>query len=95
MVSQVLGQTYLDLQRLALGKPVMVAEVSSEEHGGSKALWITDALTIDLPKHFHKIKALILFNAKLGNGQDSRVESSPSSQQAFARAIASPYYAEN
>lgn len=40
--------TYDELQTLAPEKPVMIAETASTEDGGSKAAWITDALTVQL-----------------------------------------------
>jgi len=91
--TQLFHQTYTDLQQIAPTKPIMVAEMGSAEQGGSKASWITDAYTLQIPTFFPKIKAVIWFNKN--KERDWRIESSASAQQAFAQAISSPYYASN
>jgi beta-mannanase len=91
--SHLFQQTYTDLQQIAPSKPIMVAEMASAEQGGSKASWITDAYTLQIPTFFPKIKAVIWFNKN--KERDWRIESSASAQQAFAQAISSPYYAGN
>jgi hypothetical protein len=86
--------TYDELQTLAPEKPVMIAETASTEGGGSKAAWITDALTLQLPTNFPNIKAFMWYNAndaELG----LIIETSASAQAAFAAGIASAYYASN
>jgi hypothetical protein len=91
--SQVFSQTYDDLQQLAPTKALMVAETAAAEEGGSKADWITDTYSRQLPTYFPNVKAIVWFNQN--KERDWRIESSPSSQQAFARAVASPYYTSN
>src|SRR6266516_3981594 len=91
--SQVFTQTYTDFGQLAPSKPIMIGEFSSAETGGSKAAWITDALSTQLPNNFPNIKAVLWFNANYE--RDWRIESSTASQKAFAQAIAIPYYASN
>jgi beta-mannanase len=39
------ASTYAQLLQIAPSKPIMIAETSSPEVGGSKAAWIRDALT--------------------------------------------------
>jgi mannan endo-1,4-beta-mannosidase len=84
--------TYDRLLQLSPGKPIMIAETSCTEIGGSKAGWITDVLTAQLPTHFPQVEALLWFNWNHA-GFDWAIESSQSAQDAFAQAIASPYYA--
>ena len=87
-------ETYSALLILSPNKPIMIAEVSSTEFGGSKADWIHDALTYDLPSRFPAVKAIVWFN--WGNrGMDWTIESSIESQQAFAEGIGSSYYMDN
>jgi hypothetical protein len=86
--------TYDELQTLAPGKPVMIAETASTEDGGSKAAWITDALTVQLPTNFRNIKAFLWYNANDAN-TGLVIETSASAQAAFAAGIASAYYASN
>ncbi len=69
----------------------MIAEVASTEMGGSKAAWITDALTTQLPRHFPRVKAPVWFDWN-AERMDWVVKSSSAAQQAFAAAIALPYY---
>ncbi len=90
----VFGETYTKLSNLSPEKPIMIAEVASTEMGGSKAAWIREALTIDLPKRFPKVKAFVWFNWNTG-GMDWVIESSRYSQTAFSKGIASSYYLEN
>jgi beta-mannanase len=75
-------------------KPMMIAETGSVEQGGSKAAWITDAFSTELPKKFPDIKAFAWFN-HMDTKQDWRIETSPGSQAAFAEAMRSPLYASN
>jgi hypothetical protein len=94
--SQLYGSSYADLMHLAPSKPVFIAEIGSGEVGGSKANWITDALTVQLPRNFPQIKALVWFNWRAydkGQYWDWEIESSASTLQAFRNAIGQPYFA--
>ena len=90
--SQVFTQTYATITALST-KPLMVAETASTEEGGSKADWITDAYSTQIPGNFEKIKAVIWFNEN--KETDWRIESSLDAQNAFAAAIQSSFYATN
>jgi hypothetical protein len=90
--SQVFGPTFTHITMLST-KPLMVAEMASTEPGGSKAEWITDALSTQIPCNFKRIRAFIWFNEN--KETDWRIESSPSAQNAFAAAIQSGFYAAN
>ncbi len=96
--SQVFSQTYNELLALAPTKPIMIGETASTEYGGSKASWITDALSTQLPNNFPKIKALVWFNWNFveGSGRmDWPIESSGTAQSAFATGISSSYFTTN
>lgn len=54
--------TYERLIQISPNKPLMIAETSSTERGGSKAEWIADALTEQLPKQFPQVEAVVRFN---------------------------------
>jgi Glycosyl hydrolase family 26 len=86
--------SYNELLSLAPTKPIMIGEMASTEYGGSKASWITDAIGTQIPKNFPKIKAIVWYN-KWDGGKDWPIETSSSSESAFAGAIASTYYAGN
>jgi hypothetical protein len=94
--SSVFSGSYNALLQIAPSKPIMIGEFASEENGGSKAAWITDALGTQIPQNFPKIKAVLWFNWRIyekGQYWNWEIESSSASQQAFANAIASPYFA--
>lgn len=94
--SSLFTQSYDDVLKIAPTKPMMVGEVASLEYGaGTKAAWISNMLS-ELPTSFPQIKAMVWFNWRNyhnGSWESNEVESSPSSQAAFATGIASPYYA--
>jgi hypothetical protein len=92
--AEIFGPTYTAMTTLSPNKPIIIAETASTEYGGSKAAWITDVLTKQLPGRFPAIKALIWFNWNVG-GMDWQIESSPDAQRAFADGIRSRYYAQN
>jgi hypothetical protein len=89
--AEVFGPTYDALGSLAPRKPVMLAELGSTEHGGSKATWITDALAA-IPARFPRIAAVVWFNWDT-EGMDWSIESSESAARAFRDGIAHPVYA--
>lgn len=91
---EIFEPTYGKLLRIAPDKPIIIAETSSTEIGGSKANWIEDVLKTQLPAHFPRIQALLWFNWNDVN-MDWVIETSPAAQAAFADGIASSYYAAN
>ena len=76
---------------IAPGKPMMIGETASTEVGGSKAAWITDLLTRQLPQRFPKVHALVWFD-KRWDGMDWPISTSPAARDAFRHAIAAPRY---
>lgn len=87
--SQIFGATYQKLTALT-DKPVMVAEVASDEAGGNKADWITSMYTKEIPDNFPRIRAVVWFNEKReGNWP---VDSSAKALRAYSRAVASSQY---
>jgi hypothetical protein len=96
--ASIFSATYSELLSLAPTKPIMIGETASTEVGGAKASWITDALLTQLPNAFPKVKAVVWFNKNEPAGSkrwDWQIESSASSQTAFANGIAPAYYAGN
>jgi hypothetical protein len=90
----VIGATYENVVRnVAPSKPLMIGETASSEFGGSKADWIRDTLSVQVPDNFPRIKAFIWFNVK--DKADWQIETSPAATAAFRKAIGSPYYASN
>ena len=91
--SELIKPTYTSLVGIASGKPVMIAEIGTVEQGGSKADWFTKALKYELKTNYPRIKALVYFN--VNKNYDNRIESSATSQAAFADGIGLSYYAGN
>jgi Glycosyl hydrolase family 26 len=85
-----------------IAKPFMVSEMESGEAtpkqakaGKSKAHWIMQALTVEIP-NMKRIDAFVWFNEDKSKAQacscDWRIESSVASQHAFANAVRAPLY---
>ena len=74
--------------------PIMIGETGSVEQGGSKAAWITDALTVQLPQHFQRVQGFVWFDVPDGD-IDLRLETSQASLAAFREGIAGPAYQAN
>jgi hypothetical protein len=91
---QLFRATYDKVTAVVPTKPMMVGETASVERGGSKAAWITDMLTRQLPKRFPRIDAFVWFE-KVEAGQRWPIESSRSAQRAFAAGIRSATYTGN
>jgi beta-mannanase len=89
---QVFRSSYDTVMSIAPSKPMVIGEVASTESGGSKAAWITDALT-KMATSYPQIKAFLW--SEFRDGMDWPIETSSSSQTAFAQGIASPAYAAN
>ena len=83
--------TYNAILHLARSKPMMLGEVGSSEHGGSKARWITDMFNA-LSSRFRRIRAVLWFEKFQGGPRDWPIESSTSSRLAFRRAISRRAY---
>jgi Glycosyl hydrolase family 26 len=75
---------------IAPGKPMMLGEFGSSEHGGSKADWIRDALA-RIPTEYPQIRAALWFD-KFDDNMDWPIETSAPATQAFAQGIQHPAY---
>jgi hypothetical protein len=87
--------SYRALLKLAPDKPMMIGETASVDDSGKKPGWISAALAA-LPTKFPRIKAFLWFNWNINEDGTTwawQIESSPESAAAFARGIASRYYA--
>jgi hypothetical protein len=82
---------------IAPSKPMIVGETASTESGGSKATWISNMLS-ELPGSFPQIHGLLWYDVSgVGPGgySDWPIESSRSSEAAFASGIQNAAYAGN
>ena len=93
-----LRNSYNDVLTVAPNKPMMLAEWGSLEAGdggAKKAAWITDALTVQIPANFPKIKALVYFNWDIGDCKTCAIENSQAAIDAWSAGIALEAYATN
>jgi membrane-bound metal-dependent hydrolase YbcI (DUF457 family) len=87
--TELFGSSYETLARIT-SRPMLIAETGSSQSGGDKAAWVSSALRQELPR-FSRIRAVVWFSDPVA-GVDFRVNSSPTSRQAFRSAISSPRY---
>lgn len=90
---EVFRWSYENVRSIAPSKPMLIGEFGSAEQGGSKADWITDAVTTEIPHDYPGLKAVVWYN--FADSQDWRVETSPAAIDAFKAAIGSSYYSTN
>ncbi len=91
--AQLFQKTYSIFLKMAPNKPMMIAETACTDKQVNEAGWIADAFTVQLPKYFPQVKAFVWFNQN--KETDWRIESSATTQAAFASAIGSARYATN
>jgi mannan endo-1,4-beta-mannosidase len=89
--NELYGSTYQRIDAIAPSKPLVISEIGSTEYGGSKANWISEALTA-IPTAYPKIRGLVWFDT-FDDGMDWPIETSASATGAFAAGIGSPAYA--
>jgi hypothetical protein len=81
------------VKRIAPSKPMVIGEVASSEHGGSKARWIRRMLR-RIPTKFPKIRGLLWFENNAYN-MDWPIETSRAAVRAFRKGIRRRAYATN
>jgi hypothetical protein len=92
--NQIYSKTYNQIvKQIAPSKPMIIGEVASSEHGGSKAAWITNMLG-ELPTHYPRIRAFVWFDTVRSSG-DWPLEDQATSVEAFSRGVRSGPYASN
>jgi len=72
-------------------KPLMIGEVGAAEQGGSKAGWLTNALT-RLGTEYPRIRLFCWFN--INKERDWRIDSSGPAQAAFRNALQNNYFSD-
>jgi hypothetical protein len=91
---QIFSSTYNQIvNTIAPGKPMIIGEMASTEQGGSKAAWITSALS-EIPQHYPMVRGLIWFDVFDGK-LDWPIETSTTATAAFRQSIADPLYTTN
>ncbi|MCC6313134.1 MAG: hypothetical protein IT337_03915 [Thermomicrobiales bacterium] len=92
---QIFGPSIARMTDIAADKPLLIAEMASVEQGGSKAVWVRDALGAAIPLHYPAIRAVVWFNERkieFNQTVDYRIDSSSPAAQAFMDAARNPYY---
>jgi hypothetical protein len=77
--SSCFSASYAEITKVS-AKPVIIAETSSVESGGSKAQWITDMFNV-IPTKFPRIAGVCWFDAN--QSSDWRIDSSTAAASAF------------
>ncbi len=80
-------------ETIAPSKPMIISEVGSTEHGGSKAAWIKDMLA-KVPVDYPQVRGLLWFE-KFDDGMDWPLSTSASATDAFAEGIGASSYSAN
>lgn len=84
---KIFDRSYRELSRIK--KPMMIAEIGSNELGGSKARWLRRTLLHELPR-LKRVRAVVWFDAT--DGADFRIESSTAALTAFREGLSAPIY---
>jgi mannan endo-1,4-beta-mannosidase len=86
--TQVFSPSYRLLRRIAPTKPMIIGEVASTEHGGSKARWIRGMFRA-LTKHFPYVRGLLWYDKYGGSGTptDWPIETSRAASAAFSQGL--------
>ena len=96
--ADMLGPTYDAIQAIAPSKPVLIGETASTEKGGSKANWITDALTVADPEQLPERQGRRLVREVGGPGladRDARRElEAPSPRASLRRSMPARTFAD-
>lgn len=92
-MSQLFASSYATLTQMST-KPVIFAETSCGEVGGSKAAWIREGFLHTIPTDFPRVAAVIWFNSVAE--EDWRIATSSSALEAYREVVASsPYGGSN
>jgi hypothetical protein len=91
--NQIYHETYKRILKIAPDKPMIIAEVASNEIGGSKPAWIRNLLEV-VPNKYRKVRGLLWFDVKDRNTHWP-IESSHAATKAFAKGIQRDVYLQN
>jgi hypothetical protein len=89
---RIFTRSYRALVRMT-SRPIVIAETGSQERGGSKAAWVTNALRRAIPRLTH-IRAIVWWSVKDPRG-DLRVDSSSAALDALRAALSATKYQSN
>lgn len=88
------GPNYREItETVAPTKPMLLGEVATSEHGGSKSQWIEEMFAA-LPTAYPQVRGLLWFDY-FDQGNDWPIETSPAATAAFAAGIGGPRYLTN
>ena len=75
---------------IAPSKPLLIGEMGSSERGGSKASWISEAMS-ELLAEYPQIRGMLWFDT-FDDGMDWPIETSASATSAFAAGVQNPAF---
>jgi hypothetical protein len=78
---------------VAPGKPMLIGEMGSSESGGSKATWISEALS-DVLGRYPQIRGMLWFDS-FDDDMDWPIETSTGATSAFAAGVQAPAFQSN
>ena len=91
---ELFGSTYRRVvRRIAPRKPMVIAEVATSDHGGSKAAWIRNMLA-KIPRRYPKVRGFAYFDVNDRNA-GWEIETSRRAIRAFRRGINRRVYVPN
>jgi hypothetical protein len=73
---------------------MIIGEWGTVDQGGSKAGWVADALSNEIPENYKRIRAVVSCDYTDGK-HDWKVDTTQAAREAFQAAITAPYYMAN
>jgi len=94
---QIFRSSYIRLNALSGGKPVILAETASVEEANRRPKWIRDGLLEIIPKEMPKVVAVVWFDRNLAaeGNRDWTLEGTAGSIAAWQDVVNSPLYGGN
>lgn len=91
---QVFRNSYLELTSIAPNKPMMIAEVNSENRGGDKGAWYENALNEATLSQYPQLQAIVFYNEnRISEGFNWLIDITKNSFLSFKLAINQPQFA--
>lgn len=95
--SSLFSSSYASLTKVAPNKPLMLGETNTTYQGGDKPAWYKDALQVQIPFNFPKIKAVVVYNEDRTATEQVNwlIDVTSTSLLAFLQGIGSSIYASS
>lgn len=92
--ADVFSSPYNQIAQVAKDKPMLIAEVNATDQGGNKAAWYEDMFVEQLPKHFPKVKIVVIYNEDRTSREhvNWKIDQTPNTLQSFINGIHTDNY---